>query len=377
MPELDERSLLIALNAHPKLARSWIYRLAEDLSWTSAAAETGSEIPQPVLTKARAALLRAPALAAAEEAKAAALGGRVVVRGEAAYPAGLLDLPLPPPVLSLRGAIPDAPAVAIVGSRRPDEYGLEAAAVFSGALAAAGLVVVSGFARGIDAAAHRAALAARGGATLAVLGCGLGVAYPVAHRELAEAIAGRGAVISEFPCEARPAPWHFPLRNRTIAALSRGTLVVRAAPRSGSLITARHALDLGKTVWAVPGAIFDELSLGPNALLRDGAAPALHPRDLLDELWCEGTAGSKPAGGREDDLVRHPAAERLPSAPSEPPAPAGFAGTVWAAIPKGSAISAEELARLTGAGADRVLTTLLDLEIEGLVRKLPGFGYAR
>jgi DNA processing protein len=375
MTEREQRALLIALNASPRLARPWIYRLAEDLSWCGCRTlddrqAVAADIPPGILKRARAGAERAAEIAAAEEERAAESGGRIVVRGEPDYPVGLLALPLPPPVLAVRGTIAPGLGLAIVGSRRPDPYGLEAADTFAGALAAAGLVVVSGFARGVDAAAHRAALKAEGGVTLAVLGCGLAIAYPRSHRPLADAIAQRGALLSEFPSGTQPMPWNFPLRNRTIAALSSGTLVVRAAPRSGSLITARHALDLGKTVWAVPGSIFDELSLGPNALLRDGATPALHPRDILDELRPERAAEARAA----ESLPAQALSESRGAAAA---LPAGFAGTVLAAIPQGAPISAEELALRTGAGVDRVLTTLLELEIEGLVRKRPGFGYAR
>jgi len=185
-----------------------------------------------------------------------------------------------PACLYARGSLSDGVAVAIVGSRRASRYGREIATWLAGELARRGLTVVSGFAVGVDAAAHRGALAA-GGPTVAVLGCGLDVDYPRGHFELGRRIVHgeggggaepgpRGAVITEFPCGVEPKAWHFPVRNRLIAALSLGTVVVRAAERSGSLITARRALDLGREVLAVPGAIFDRLSAGPHRLLRDG-----------------------------------------------------------------------------------------------------------
>ena len=259
--------------------------------------------------------------------------------------------------------MPAGPAVAIVGSRRPDAYGQEAADLFARSLAAAGVTVVSGFARGIDAAAHRSALGVPGGRTVAVLGCGLGVDYPQGHRRLADEIAGCGAVVSEFPCGLIPRAWHFPLRNRSIAALSGGVLVVQAALRSGSLITARHALDLGREVWAVPGRIFDERSQGANALLREGAQLAQHPADLLEVLM--------PCSAPQLALPLAPAAA---SGPEPPP---GFPGQVLAEIPPGSTRVAEEIAIRLDVPVDRVLATLLELELEGWVKRLPGSVYGR
>ena len=244
----------------------------------------------------------APAIAARESEAAERLGARFLVVGDPDYPAGLSHLTLPPPVLCVCGELPSGPAVAIVGSRRTDAYGQEVAELFARSLAAAGVTIVSGFARGIDAAAHRGALAAEGGRTVAVLGCGLGVDYPVGHERLGREIAARGALVSEFPCHLSPRRWHFPVRNRVLAALAAGTLVVQAAPRSGSLLTARWAVDLGREVWAIPGRIFDERSLGPNALIRDGAPLVQHPREILEALL-PAAAGA---------LLERPAATPIP-----------------------------------------------------------------
>jgi DNA processing protein len=256
-------------------------------------------------------------------------------------------------------------AVAIVGSRRTDANGREAANHFGRALAAAGLTVVSGCARGVDATAHRAALAA-GGTTVAVLGCGLGVDYPRGHARLRREIAAAGAVISELPFHAEPIAWHFPVRNRIIAALARGTLVVQAAERSGSLITARHALDLGRDVLAVPGSIFDRRSRGTHALLRDGAFPAATPRDVLDVLF----------GPSETDRLLG-AAEPAGPAVAEAGRPDGLPGRVLAALPVGRERGVEEVAEAVGAGVDRVLAALLELELAGWVRRHAGAAYSR
>jgi DNA processing protein len=298
-----------------------------------------------------------------ERAAAERLGARLLLATEPDYPAALRQLPLPPPVLAVRGELQDGPAVALVGSRKADPYGKEVAELFARALAEAGVTVVSGFARGVDAAAHRGALLAPGGRTVAVLGCGLGVDYPSGHAALGKEIAARGALISEFPCDAGPRSWHFPVRNRVIAALSAGTLVVQAAPKSGSLVTARHSLDLGKEVWAVPGRIFDERSLGPNALIRDGATLVQHPREILEVLF----PGSRPL----PRLSEKPAAAPGPEPPPGPP------GDVLSAIPAGSPRAPEELAEATGLAVDQVLGALLELELAGLVKRAAGGLYTR
>ena len=367
---VSRRELLIALNAAAEISRPAAYRLAQELDrWADEdapperlAAATG--VPKAQMRKALAAAAAAGETAEREAREAERLGGRIVTLLDPDYPPGLRHLSPPPPVLYLRGETPDAetPAIAIVGSRRADAYGREAADLFARALAAAGVTVVSGFAQGIDAAAHRATLAVPGGRTVAVLGCGLGVDYPRGHRQLGEEIAERGTLLTEFPCGLIPRGWHFPLRNRSIAALSSGTLVVQAALRSGSLITAHHALDLGREVWAVPGRIFDEGSLGANALIREGAHLAQHPSDLLEML--SPSAAALPA--------------RLPLRADPAPAPPdGFPGAVYAEVPAGSSRSAEEIAVRLDAPIDRVLAALLGLELEGWVKRLPGSAYGR
>jgi DNA processing protein len=366
---------LVALNGAP-LSRASVCRLALELdAWLPArrseldvlAAALG--VPRGALSRARNAMRTAAPVAAAERAAAAAMGARILTLRDPDYPAPLRHLPLPPPVLYCRGALPRprgasclrhaAPgdlgdAVAIVGSRHPSTYGREAAWLFARDLARAGVAVVSGFARGVDAAAHRGALAG-GGETVAVLGCGLDVAYPREHHPaLADQVAGHGALLSELPLGTAPHKGNFPVRNRLIAALARATLVVEATARSGSLITARCALELGREVLALPGRIFDDGAMGPNALLRDGARPALHPRDLLAEL----SVGEDPA---------HEAAPPLP----------GLSARLWDAMPPGSAQGVDELAARCAAGIDETLAELLELELAGWVSRLPGPVYCR
>jgi DNA processing protein len=353
---------LLALNAIPDLARGTICRLALDLDgWESVprsrlparAAELG--LPVAAILRASAALAAASEVAARERRAAAALGAAILTAACPGYPATLRDLPLPPPVLYVRGELPDGAAVAIVGSRKPGDYGRECAWWFAHELARQGVVVVSGFARGIDGAAHRGALAG-GGRTVAVLGCGLDVPYPRRnHAELRGPIAAQGALVTELPLGAQPRREHFPQRNRIIAALARATLVVEATRRSGSLITAHHALELGREVLAVPGRICDETAQGCNALIADGARPALHPRDLVPDL---GLAS--------------------PGEPDERPSPLpGLAARLWKELPPMAVRGAEALAAACAAPVDETLAALLELELGGWVARLPGPVYCR
>ena len=383
----DPRTLRIALNATPNLSRAALYRLAQELdawagAWIGSSGSSESPdrlaaivgVPRTQMRRALAIAAEAPEVAAREREAAERLGARLLVAGDPDYPADLGQLTLPPPVLAVCGEIPSGPAVAIVGSRRTDAYGQEVAELFARSLAAAGVTIVSGFARGIDAAAHRGALAAEGGRTVAVLGCGLGVDYPAGHERLGREIAARGALVSEFPCGLSPRSWHFPVRNRVLAALAAGTLVVQAAPRSGSLLTARWAADLGREVWAIPGRIFDERSLGPNALIRDGAPLVQHPREILEALLPSlGAFLERPA-----PHPSHPPSEGEIQEDGEwEPPPSGFPGAVLAALPPGALRLPEEIAAAVETPVDQVLGALLELELGGRVRRHPGSAYGR
>lgn len=209
----------------------------------------------------------------------------IVTRPDPRYPELLAHIPDPPPVLFTRGKLKtrDSRAVGIVGTRLCSPYGLVQATRFAGELAAAGFTVVSGLARGIDSAAHRGALMAKG-RTIAVLGSGLLEMYPPENRRLAGEIATSGALISEFPLRTRPSRTTFPRRNRIVSGLSRALLVVEAAERSGALITAGLALEQNREVFALPGPVDRETSSGPNQLLREGAQPATAPEDIVEAL---------------------------------------------------------------------------------------------
>ena len=372
-----KRRVVIALNGCETLPRDAVCRLARDLDhWARPKREPPAESSDPSgensdprllhLPVARAALRDARVLAARAEQRAAALGARLVTVLDPGYPAPLHDLDLPPPVLYCLGDVPDRPATAIVGSRAADAYGREAATLFACRLAEAGLTIVSGLARGVDTAAHRGALAAAGGRTVAVLGCGLDVRYPTGADRLRRQIAERGAVITEFPPGTPPQRHNFPIRNRIIAALACGTLVVQGEARSGSLITARLALELGRDVYAVPGRIFDSRSAGPNGLIRDGALAAQRPRDILESL-------------PQAELDRLPAAAERPVEAAGPRAAGadGDAGRLLAAMTPGEPLASASRSAASGLAVERLLSLLLELELAGRVRREPGPAWCR
>jgi DNA processing protein len=221
-----------------------------------------------------------------QEMRAAkAAGCQIVTQDDEGYPSLLKTIEDPPPVLYVRGDVgnPMAPGVAVVGSRRPSTYGKVVAEQLARGLAACGVTVVSGLARGIDSVAHINSLEG-GGRTIAILGCGLSYIYPPENRRLAERIGRQGAVVSEFPMMTKPDRLNFPLRNRTISGLSFGTVVVEAGERSGALITVQWALEQGREVFAVPGNVTAPTSRGTNRLIKMGAKLVENVDDILEEL---------------------------------------------------------------------------------------------
>ena len=303
------------------------------------------------------------------------LGARVVGCGDPEMPPRLGAIPDAPAVLLVRGEarVLSAPQVAVVGSRRATPAGARIARRLAGELAARGLVVTSGLAQGVDAEAHRGALEA-GGRTVAVLGSSLDRIYPPAHRSLAERIAGQGALVSEFPFGTRPVPWNFPWRNRIISGLSLGVLVVEAADRSGSLITARLAADQGREVFAVPGSILNPLSSGCHRLLRDGAKLVERVEDVLEELPA-GELSALPSGAGASSR----AGEAAPApglAPEAAPVPGADEAAVLERLDYEPA-SVETIARRAGLTPEQVYPILLVLEIGGSVRTDPAGRYMR
>ena len=291
-------------------------------------------------------------------------GARVIFLTDPDYPALLREIHDPPPVLFARGvALGGAPAIAVVGARRASRAGLDAARVLAAGLAEAGVNVVSGFARGVDAAAHRAALDA-GGQTVAVLGCGIDVCYPPEQKSLLGALLAAGTALSEFPIGTEPEPWNFPVRNRIIAGLARIVCVVEAAEKSGSLITARCAMGYGRDVAAVPGSILSPGATGSNALLKDGAIFVRNADDLLQELPEE-----------ERRRLRRSIPER--EAMAIPPHLSPDALTLLSGLDADEPRDADTLLAATGLNAARLSAALVHLELEGLVTVLPGALFAR
>ncbi|NIT37312.1 MAG: DNA-protecting protein DprA [candidate division Zixibacteria bacterium] len=297
-----------------------------------------------------------------EMARAEELGLNLLLWGDDDYPEPLAAIYDPPPVLYYKGALDRLPALALaaVGTRRPSDYGERATAYICEPLAEAGAAVVSGMARGIDACAHRAALKV-GGVTVAVLGCGADVVYPPENKSLYLDICASGVVFSEFSPSARPEAQNFPRRNRIISGLAAGVLVVEAGEGSGALITATHAADQGREVFAVPGSIFSPSSDGCRRLIAGGAKPVGSAQEILEEIAPQYEAGARrpfaapsvaleSLGADEQELLKHVAGEPL---------------------------TADELAARAGWDPARAAAALLALEIVGLVEKLPGNSYRR
>lgn len=287
------------------------------------------------------------------------LGIALVCLGDAEYPALLANIYKPPMVLFVKGelGVLCSPGLAVVGSRAATTYGLKIARELSGQLAAQGLVIVSGLALGIDTAAHAGALAA-GGKTIAVLGSGLDVIYPKTNWRLAEQIAGSGAMVSEYPLGTRPDPFRFPARNRIISGLTRGVLVVEAAQHSGSLITARLALDEGREVFAIPGRVDSVKSAGTHRLLQEGAKLVGSIADVLVELGWQ-------TGGREAAMP-----EKVPAAVALDADESLILGLLDA-----YPIHIDSLITQARLGAATVNGVLLRLELHGLIEALPGQHY--
>lgn len=352
------------------LRRTWlIERLAAHIDRASAASRALGDLFTLSDEELIAGLVRAGAprrtvrdeyeafVPAAARERCRAAGLRPVCQHDGDYPQRLLDTRDPPAVLHLAGAerwqqLLREPAVAVVGARRASSYGMEAARSLGRGLSAAGVTVISGMALGIDAAAHAGALDG-GGATIAVLGGGADVPYPASKRGLHAQIIRRGCAISELPPGFRPWRWSFPARNRLIAGLSTLVVVVEATERSGSLITARVARDLGKDVAAVPGRVSSQLAVGTNALIRDGAHLLAGAQDALDLLF---GVGVRRASAAPDPSGLEPHLQR-----------------VLAAVAEGRD-TLGALARTTGE-AEAAMVALGELELLGHLRRAAGGRY--
>lgn len=288
-------------------------------------------------------------------------GCRLLLRGCTGYPALLEEISDPPLLLYARGRIEilQKSCVAIVGTRRPTVYGLQMAQGIASDLGSRGICITSGLARGIDAAAHRGCLES-GGSTIAILGCGIDIVYPREHRRLSDTIAESGLLLSEFAPGTSPAPQNFPVRNRIISGLSLGALIIEASEYSGSLITARLAMEQNREVFAIPGNLTSPQSFGPNFLIKQGAKLVQSWRDIVEEL---------PPELRQDILIRedcrpcrNPDLELLTEEERQ----------ILALLKVDEVLQFDAICRTGNLSVSRLSDTLLRLEMNGWIRQLPG-----
>jgi DNA processing protein len=348
----------VGLNALPSLTPRRLRLLLERLGGPAEAWEALGRGMAPELGEAAEKILaeRREADPEKELRLAERAGAKVLTWEDEAYPEPLRVIPDPPPVLYMLGEwqSPDVQAVAIVGTRRCTSYGRLVARKFASELAARGVTVVSGLAPGIDTAVHQGAL--QSGRTIAVMGSGLGRPYPAGSEALMKKIAEHGTVLSEFPWEMAGAKWTFPRRNRLIAGLSLGVVVVEAPERSGALITADYALEQGKEVFAVPGPVTSEASAGTNHLICDGAKLVTTVEDVLEEL----------------PILRPLVVRRA----EEPIELGGDARAIYELLSR-EPFDISELAEQTGLSLGRLAEILIELELQGLIQEVAGRRYIR
>lgn len=299
-----------------------------------------------------------------ELAQVRQLGCRLLTWDEPAYPRLLREIYDPPPLLYVKGNVEllAQHTLAIVGTRRPTPYGSQMAERLARDLADRGLVIASGLARGVDGAAHKGALQAARGATIAVLGCGIDVIYPKENRKLFAQIEERGAIVTEFPTGSHPAPQNFPVRNRIIAGMALGVVVVEGAQYSGSLITARLAMESNREVYGVPGNVTQPASFGPNHLIKQGAKLVTGWEDVVEELPTEVRTQLLP--------VETPGAAERASLFE-----ASLSDTeraLYALLGPDQARHVDELVETSGLNSSEVLAALFELEMKGMVRQMPG-----
>ncbi len=313
-----------------------------------------------------------------QQEKMAETGTAAVTLRDPRYPPALREIYDPPVLLFARGRLEllEGSGLGIVGTRRPTPYGLAAAERLAGDLARAGLTIISGMARGIDTAAHKSALAV-GGDTIAVLGCGVDVVYPSENRRLAAEISQKGLILSEFPMGSTAFPQNFPIRNRIIAGMSSGVLIVEGAQYSGSAITAKLAIDQGREVFAVPGNITSKASWGPNLLIKQGAKLVQDFNDVLVDLPPDvrrqlAEKGRERLGGSAPATL-DPAAASLLSGPQ-----GEIARKLLERLPVDRALHLDDVIQsLEEHSPSELIATLFELEMLGLVKQLPGKNFAK
>ena len=304
-----------------------------------------------------------------ELAELRALGCNLINWDETGYPKRLLEIYDPPPLLYVRGDVQVLArySIAMVGTRRPTPYGNQIAERLARDLAERGLVIVSGLARGVDSSAHRGACAASRGATVGVLGCGIDVIYPKENRKLFAEVEKRGAIISEFSLGAYPAPENFPVRNRIVAGMTLGAVVVQGAQYSGSLITARLAMEFGREVFGVPGNVTEGASFAPNQLIKQGAKLVSGWEDVVEELPTEIRAELFPVD-TTSAAERASLCEETLSAPEK---------KLYELIRIEEAIHVDELVERTGLSSSETLASLCEMEMRGIIRQMPGKQFVR
>jgi DNA processing protein len=296
-------------------------------------------------------------------------GCRLIHWEESDYPKRLLEIYDPPPLLYVRGneQVLNRHTISIVGTRRPTPYGNQIAERLARDLAEHGLIVASGLARGIDSSAHRGACAASRGGTIGVLGSGIDVIYPKENRKLFEEVEKRGAIITEFPMGTYPAPENFPVRNRMVAGMAFGVIVVQGAQYSGSLITSRLAMEFGREVYGVPGNVTEPVSFAPNQLIKQGAKLVAGWEDVVEELPTEIRAELFPveATSQEEraslfEANLSPIEKRL-----------------FDLIRIEEPIHVDELVETTGLSSSETLAALCEMEMRGIIRQMPGKQFVR
>lgn len=313
--------------------------------------------------------------AAAQQELMRRCGATLVVWNDRRYPARLREIYDPPVALFARGRLEllDSVMIAVVGTRRPTAYGVAATERLVADLAKAQLTIVSGMARGIDTAAHKAALAAEGN-TVAVFGCGVDLVYPAENRKLASSLAAEGLLLSEYPMSMPPYPQNFPVRNRIVSGMSAGVLVVEGAQYSGSGITARLAMDQHREVFAVPGNITSRMSWGPNLLIKQGAKLVQEWNDVVVELPAEDRRRLVLEGQRQLGLAG--AAEPAPVEEERPQA--RVARQVLARLRVDMPTHLDEIVEsFEQISSSELIAALFELEIEGLVKQLPGKNFVK
>ena len=293
---------------------------------------------------------------------------RLVNWTEPEYPPSLLQIYDPPVLLYVRGNVEVLvqPSIGVVGTRRPTLYGTQMAERLGREIAARGLVVVSGMARGVDAISHQGAMAVNGRA-IGVLGTGVDVCYPKENKKLYEKVLERGAIISEFPLGTHPAPENFPVRNRIVAGMPLGVVVVEGAQYSGSLITARLAMEFGREVFAVPGNVTQPVSFAPNLLIKQGAKLVTNGEDVIEELPTPIRAVLVKAEQKEAEQLNLLAAASLNSSEKR----------IFELLSVDEPSHIDDIVERSGLHSSEVLATLFDLEMKGLIRQLPGKQFSK